>query len=87
MLAREGDKRNIGAQKGTIPVPQTEASAGVSKTGRGCWCTSAVKKGLQIRGALEEETAANVSLEAEPKREWVRQESKRQLLERHSLVF
>ena len=37
--------------------------------------------------SLEEGAAACVSLEAEPKRAWVRQEPKRQLLERHSLVF
>lgn len=48
---RRRQEKQRGSKGVPPPVPQTEASARVSKTGRGCWCTSAVKKGLQIRGS------------------------------------
>lgn len=87
MLAKEAEKRKSRAQKGHHPPSkrghrQKEGDRQRMPVHRRC------QEGLaSSEKAPEERAAAFVSLEAEPSREWVRQESGRQLLERHSLVF
>lgn len=73
-------------EPGSKGAPPFSPSDRGRETENACTHTLSRRAGSS-KEAPEERAAAFVSLEAEPSREWVRQESGRQLLERHSLVF
>lgn len=70
-----------------LPGPQKEARQSERNRQRMPEPICCQEGSADSKEAPEERAAALVSLEAEPSREWVRQEPGKQLPERHSLVF